>query len=148
MRYPGLIGASPNTDPAQRQRVHELEEARRVRELNHFVTHRACPDLSPNFDALVARARSDGKSWPRDLEAAIIADIQANGRVGEVRYGRQRGAVSAAGGAFPDLDGIEAAAAREWNADAAIRDEFLELSTYTAYRKAVAVGGFRPQRAN
>ncbi len=147
MKSHGLIGASLNTDPAQRQRLQALEEQRRVRELDHFVTYKTSPGLSPNFDAIVARARADGKSWPSDLAGAIIADIQANGRVGEVRRANQRGAVPTAGSAFPDLDGIEAAATREWNADAAIRDEFIQLSTYVAYRRAVAVGNFRPGRA-
>lgn len=123
-------------------------EPQRLAALDQFANTGAVH--SENFEALLASARADGRSWPTDLAQAIIRDIQqTNNSAAHATTAALLAPVGASQqGHFPDLHAVEQDAAREWAASSAIRQEFTSREAFLAFRKAEARGqvGSRVQR--
>lgn len=116
--------------------------------------------MLPGYEAQIAAMKFDGVTTGAEAAVAILAlEKQARGAqaaaiaADAAQLGVVKQAAPGAAAAPASADHEDAAltadqrAEREWNTNASVREQFVDLATYQAYQRGVAAGAIRNPRA-
>jgi hypothetical protein len=122
-------------------------------ERNRIIAVQAQAAGLPGHEALVAALVADGKTTGAEAAVQILAAEKTKGRqhAAALRADAPAPVAHAASddaGSLPAGAPIEEAAKAKWDADASLRTEFINFSTYLAYAKAHAAGSVKVLGAN